>query len=281
VRDENDRHLGLVYLDLFPRDTKRSGAWCTSLLKQGEFRGEMRRPQAYIAASFSPPTDGRPSLLAWGEVKTLFHELGHALHDILSDCESQTTSGTSVLWDFVELPSQFMEYWLVQPAVLQSFARHYETGEPIPTNLIKAVRESENYLASVVCLDGANFARLDVDYHTVDPATLTDVEAFESERFSDWRIVPHPEGSCFSCSFQHIFLGGYSAGMYSYQWAEVLAADAFEYFQQNGLFNEEIAKSYRDNILKKGNSQHPMDLYKAFRGREPDPDAYFRVKGMI
>lgn len=277
--DENGELIGLFYMDFFPRDTKRGGAWMTAFRDQGEFGGKVRRPHVAIVCNFTKPTASKPSLLTFDEVETLFHEFGHALHALLSRCTYRSLSGTNVYWDFVELPSQIMENWLHETEGLQLFAKHYHTGEPIPAELIKKIQRADLFQAGWASLRQLSFGILDMAWHAHDPAAITDVSAFEIKSMEPTRIFPVVPGTNASCSFSHIFAGGYSAGYYSYKWAEVLDADAFEYFREKGLFNKEVAHKFRDFILSKGDTQHPAELYRKFRGRDPDPKALLRRSG--
>ncbi|MEA2103084.1 MAG: M3 family metallopeptidase [Candidatus Cloacimonadota bacterium] len=280
VNDENKIYIGLLYVDLFPRETKNGGAWMTNYRSQGLSKGKIRRPHVSINANFTPTTDKSPSLLRLGEVETLFHEFGHALHSLLSECEFTTLASPNVFWDFVELPSQVMENWVKEKETLDLFARHYQTGKKIPELLIKKVKAVENFNKGMANITQLTYGFLDMAWFADNPLKIKDVEKFEKEVTEKTRILPEIENTNISCSFAHIFGGGYSAGYYSYKWAELLDADAFEYFKKNGIFNKEIAKSFRENILARGNSEHPMKLYMKFRGKKPDPDAMFRRDGL-
>jgi peptidyl-dipeptidase Dcp len=273
--------VGLFYVDLFPRDTKQGGAWQTTLRDQGTWRGEMTRPHVAIVCNFTPPAGEQPSLLRLDEVRTLFHEFGHALHSLLSECRYQSMGGTSVYWDFVELPSQIMENWITETDALALFAGHWQTGDPVPADLIEKVKKVRRFQAGYSSLRQLNFALLDMAWHLNDPGEVGDVADFERERLASTRVLPLVEGTASSPAFSHIFAGGYSSGYYSYKWAEVLEADAFEQFQAEGIFNPATAESFRANVLSRGNSAHPMDLYVAFRGRKPDPDALLRRDGLL
>lgn len=282
VRDQKDNSLvGLFYADFFPRKTKKGGAWMTALREQGLFNGELRRPHVGIVCNFTKPTESKPSLLTHDEVRTLFHEFGHALHGLLSECTYRTLAGTNVFWDFVELPSQIMENWTTEKEALDLFAHHYESGEKIPEALTKKIKDSSTFLAASMSLRQLSYALLDMAYHSVDPRGIDDVEAFEEKVLEPARLLPRVKGTTASPAFSHIFAGGYSAGYYSYKWAEVLDADAFELFKEKGLFNREVAGQFRKHILSRGGTAHPMELYKNFRGREPDPDALLRRDGLI
>lgn len=279
--EATNKYIGLFYTDFFPRETKKSGAWMTSYREQGRWTDGMKRPHISIVCNFTKPTPTKPSLLSYDEVRTLFHEFGHALHGMLSDCESRTLSGTNVYWDFVELPSQIMENWVGEKEGLDIFAKHYETGAPIPAELVEKLKRAQKFQAGWMSLRQLQFGLMDMAWHSSDPAVITDVDVFETQSTSDTRLLEKIEGTNSSCSFSHIFAGGYSAGYYSYKWAEVLDADAFEYFQEKGLFDREVAKKFKDNVLSRGGSEHPMELYKRFRGREPDPNALLRRDGLI
>ena len=281
VNDKDGSHLGLLYMDLFPRETKRNGAWMTNFKTQGFSHGEIRRPHVGIVANLTPSTDKKPSLLELSEVQTLFHEFGHALHGLLSDCTYQTLASPNVYWDFVELPSQIMENWTLEKEALDMFAKNYKTGEKMPDELIKKVKNAENFNKGMANIRQLSFGFLDMAWHAQDPRKIDDVAAFEEKIFDKTRLYPKVDGTNSSCSFGHIFAGGYSSGYYSYKWAEVLEADSFELFKEKGIFNQDIADSFRKNILAKGNTAHPMELYVKFRGREPDPDAMLKRDGLL
>ena len=281
VDTKSGAQLGLLYADFFPRDGKRSGAW------QGTFRerrimrdGTTGLPLSSIVCNFTKPTKDKPSLLTFDEVETLFHEMGHALHTLLTDIDYPSVSGTSVYWDFVELPSQVMENWLTEKETLDLFARHYETGETIPQHLIDAIKASQNFMAGWTLLRQVQLGTLDMAWHMTDPAKINDVLGFERSVLDPIALLPY-EGGCVSTSFGHLFSGGYSAGYYSYKWAEVLDADAFALFKQKGLYDEATGRAFREHVLSKGGSEPPMELYKRFRGQEPDPDASLRKKGLL
>ncbi len=279
--DKDGSHLGLLYMDLFPRETKRNGAWMTNFKTQGMAHGKIRRPHVGIVANLTPSTDKKPSLLELSEVQTLFHEFGHALHGLLSDCTYQTLASPNVYWDFVELPSQIMENWTLEKEALDMFAINYKTGEKMPDDLIKKVKKAQNFNKGMANIRQISLGFLDMAWHAQDPRTIEDIAAFEDEIFEKTRLLPKVDGTNQSCSFGHIFAGGYSSGYYSYKWAEVLEADSFELFKEKGIFNQEIADSFRKNILSKGNTAHPMELYVKFRGREPDPDAMLKRDGLL
>lgn len=279
--EKSGKYMGLFYTDYFPRETKKGGAWMTQFRSQGLIEGAMKRPHVSIVCNFTKPTPTKPSLLTYDEVRTLFHEFGHALHGMLSECTYPSLSGPSVYWDFVELPSQIMENWVGEKEGLDLFARHYETNQPMPTDLIEKLKASQKFQAGYMSCRQLQFGMMDMAWHSTDPAEIKDVDAFEEKATAETRLFPKVEGVNSSCSFSHIFAGGYSAGYYSYKWAEVLDADAFEYFKEKGLFNQEVAQKFKDNILSRGGTEHPMDLYKKFRGREPDPEALLRRDGLI
>ena len=281
VKDEvTGDYIGLFYTDFFPRETKRGGAWMTTFREQGLFLGKVRRPHAAIVCNFTKPTASKPSLLSYDEVQTLFHEFGHALHGLLAQSSYRSISGTNVYWDFVELPSQIMENWVREKEGLDLFARHYQTNEPIPADLIEKMLKAQKFQAGYTSLRQLSFALLDMRWHTASPSEITNVGDFEAKAMADTRVFPMISGTNMSVSFSHIFAGGYSAGYYSYKWAEVLDADAFEFFKEKGLFNKAVATSFRENILSRGGTEHPMTLYKRFRGREPDPEALLRRGGL-
>ncbi len=282
VKEETTgNYIGLFYTDFFPRETKRGGAWMTSYREQGLNNGQVRRPHVSIVCNFTKPTPSKPSLLTYDEVQTLFHEFGHGLHGLLSQCQYRSLSGTNVYWDFVELPSQIMENWVEEKEGLDIFARHYQTNEPIPLELVEKIKKSAQFQSGYSSLRQIQLGILDMSWHVKDPSTITDVDAFETEVTKDFRVLPKMPGTNTSCSFSHIFAGGYSAGYYSYKWAEVLDADAFEYFKEQGLFNKEVGKKFKDFVLSRGGTEHPMELYKKFRGREPDPNALLRRDGLL
>lgn len=272
--------IGTLYADFYPRTGKKDGAWKTSYRSQGLFRGKIERPVIAIVCNFTKPASGRPSLLTHGEVLTLFHEMGHAIHGLLSDVTYRSLSGTSVLWDFVELPSQVQENWCYERETLDLLSGHFETGEKIPETLIKKLRDSMNFMVGWAGLRQVNLATLDMAWHAGDPSAITDVAAFEDKVTADTSLFPRLAGPT-SVSFGHIFGGGYSAGYYSYKWAEVLDADTFELFLEKGLYDQTTAHAYRAEILARGGSEHPNVLYRRFRGRDADPDALLRREGLL
>ncbi|SKB77880.1 peptidyl-dipeptidase Dcp [Salegentibacter holothuriorum] len=281
VLDENNKDMALFYADFHPRPGKRDGAWMTGYKSQYKKEGREERPHISIVCNFTKPSKKQPSLLTFNEVTTLFHEFGHALHGILGDTEYPSLSGANVYWDFVELPSQLLENWCYEKEALQLFAKHYETGEVIPMELIQKIKESANFQEGMATVRQLSFGMLDLSWHGVDPSAIKDVKANEDEAFERTKLFPNVTENCMSTAFSHIFQGGYSAGYYSYKWAEVLDADTFEYFQQNGIFSREVANKFRTNILSQGGTDHPMTLYKKFRGKEPKPDALLKRAGLI
>ena len=281
VFDKGDNSfVGTLFADFHPRSGKKDGAWMTSFRAQGRYNNKIERPVTAIVCNFTKPTPERPSLITHDEVLTLFHEMGHALHGLLSRVTYRSLSGTSVMWDFVELPSQVQENWCYEKETLDLFAQHYETGETIPTELIDKVVTAKNYMGGWAGLRQTSFSLLDMAWHTVDPLTIKDVGAFEDEHTKDTALFPRLGGP-FSASFSHIFAGGYAAGYYSYKWAEVLDADTFEVFLERGLYDRKTAEAYKNEILSRGGSEHPSVLYKRFRGRDADPDALLRREGLL
>lgn len=281
VRDAENNLVSIFYADFFPRKGKRNGAWMTSFKSQYVKDGVNERPHISNVCNFTKPTETKPSLLTFNEVTTLFHEFGHGLHGMLADTVYPSLSGTSVYWDFVELPSQIMENWCYEPEALALFANHYETGEIIPIEYVQKIKESASFQEGLATLRQLSFGLLDMAWHGQDPTNITDLKAFETEQFANTQLYPDVKENAMSTAFSHIFQGGYSSGYYSYKWAEVLDADAFEYFHENGIFNEEIAKKFKDNVLSKGGTEHPMTLYKRFRGQEPKPEALLKRAGLL
>jgi peptidyl-dipeptidase Dcp len=280
VYDDAKNFVGLFYTDFFPRPTKRGGAWMSGIKEQGMYQGTVERPHIMIVCNFTKPTKTKPSLLTLDEVLTLYHEFGHALHGLLSRVKYRDLSGTNVFWDFVELPSQIMENWVLEKECLDLWAVHYETGEKMPADLIAKVKASGKFLEGLATLRQLSFAFLDMSYHTVNPESVEDIDDFEAKSINRTNLLPRLRGTNISSSFSHIFAGGYSAGYYSYKWAEVLDADAFEFFQKSGIFNRDVANKFREFILEKGGTEHPMELYKKFRGQEPDVGALLRRAGL-
>jgi peptidyl-dipeptidase Dcp len=281
VVDDKNQLVALFYADFFPRKGKRNGAWMTSFKPQYIQNGVNERPHISNVCNFTPPTPTKPSLLTFNEVTTLFHEFGHGLHGMLANTTYPSLSGTSVFWDFVELPSQMMENWCYEPEALALFAKHYETGEIIPQDYVEKIKESASFLEGMATLRQLSFGLLDMAFHSTNPTDITDIKAFEKAAFEGTSLYPDVAENCMSVSFSHIFQGGYSSGYYSYKWAEVLDADAFAYFQEKGIFNTEVATKFKDNILSKGGTEHPMILYKRFRGQEPKPEALLKRAGLI
>jgi len=272
--------LGLIYIDLHPRATKRSGAWMNSLKDNGMYNGKIRRPHVQFTANLTRSTADRPALLTFGEVTTVFHEFGHCLHGLLSNCKYRSIGNTNVKWDFVELPSQIMENWASEKDALSLFANHFETNEIIPDELIKKIKDSKNYGAAGMYLRQIQLAYIDMAWHTNTEA-VENVEEYEEKILRKTALLDKVKNTSVSTHFGHIFGGGYAAGYYSYKWAEVLEADAFESFQENGIFNQNTASSFRKNILSKGNLKNPMELYKDFKGREPKVTALLKRDGLI
>jgi len=280
VLDFERNLVAVFYSDFFPRKGKRNGAWMTSFKPQYIKDGINERPHVSIVCNFTPPTETKPSLLTFNEVTTLFHEFGHALHGMLANTTYPSLSGTSVYWDFVELPSQVMENWCYEPEALALFAKHYETGEIIPQEYVEKIKESASFLEGMATLRQLSFGILDMAYHA-KPQTIDDVKAFEKETMASTSLYPDVNENCMSTSFSHIFQGGYSSGYYSYKWAEVLDADAFAYFQEKGIFNQEVATKFKENVLSKGGTELPMELYKKFRGQEPKVEALLKRAGLV
>ena len=271
---ENNSLKAVLYVDYFPRKGKRAGAWMTSFKNQWKKDSTNSRPHISVVCNFSKPTADTPSLLTFQEVTTLFHEFGHALHGILADTQYPNLSGTSVKWDFVELPSQFLENYCYEPEFLKTFAKHYQTGEVLSDEKIKKINESKNFMEGYQTLRQLGFGLLDMAYHT-QPEAVQDIKTFETKQTEKCNLYPVNVETAISPSFSHIFQGGYSAGYYSYKWAEVLDADAFQYFKENGIFNSEIARKYK-TLLSLGGTQAPMELYKAFRGSEPKVESLLK-----
>jgi Zn-dependent oligopeptidase len=254
----------------------------TSYKPQQIKNGVNERPHVSIVCNFTKPTATKPSLLTFNEVTTLFHELGHALHGMLANTTYNSLSGTSVSWDFVELPSQILENWCYEKEALELFAKHYETGETIPMKYVEKIKESASFHEGMQTLRQLSFGLLDMQWHgSESPGKISSVKEFENDAFADTNLYPEVAENCMSTSFSHIFQGGYSAGYYSYKWAEVLDADAFEYFLEKGIFNKEVATRFKENVLSKGGTEKPMDLYIRFRGKEPKPDALLKRAGLL
>ena len=280
VKDEKNNFIALLYTDFHPRKGKRGGAWMTSYKPQYIFKNNNQRPHISIVCNFTRPIKNKPSLLTFNEVTTLFHEFGHALHGILANTKFKSLSGTNVSWDFVELPSQIFENWCYEEEALNIFAFHYKTKKLIPIELINKIKESANYNQASQTLRQLSLAILDMNWHNINPIKIKSVKDYEHKILKKLTFIKDLNVTCTSTSFSHIFQGGYSSGYYSYKWAEVLDADAFEYFKQKGIFNKSIASKFKDNILSKGGTQDPMDLYIKFRGRKPKINALLNRAGI-
>lgn len=281
VYDKDGSYLAVLYVDFHPRKGKRDGAWMTEFQGQWiERDGTNVRPHASLVMNFSKPTEDKPALLRLGEVETFLHEFGHSLHGIFANTRFESLSGTNVWWDFVELPSQFMENFAVEKEFLRTFAFHYQTGEPMPDKLIEKVIASRNYGAATACLRQVSFGLLDMAYYTQKEEFTEDIISFEKKAWAPAIIDEQRMDTCMTVQFSHIMAGGYAAGYYSYKWAEVLDADAFSVFKKEGIFNQATAQRFRDNILSRGGTEHPMTLYKRFRGQEPTIDALKERDGL-
>jgi peptidyl-dipeptidase Dcp len=281
VKEADGSHIGILYMDFHPRTSKGGGAWMTSYRKQSKKDGKNIPPVISMVMNFSKPTGDTPALLSFDEVSTLFHEFGHALHGLLSNCTYPMLSGTSVSRDFVELPSQIMENWAGDPEVLKLYALHYKTGEPIPQALIDKMEASSKFNQGFTTVEYTSACYLDMDWHTLTSTDKQDAIAFENQSMQNIKLIPEIVVRYRSPYFAHIFAGGYSSGYYSYLWAEVLDADAFQAFKETSIFDKETAKAFRENILEKGGTEDPMELYKNFRGRAPQKDAMLERKGLI
>lgn len=274
--NDGEKEMGLLYLDMFPRPSKRSGAWMT------EFRGQHDkvRPQIQVVCNFSKPVGNIPSLLRFNEVETFMHEMGHAMHGMLSDVHYESLSGTNVKRDFVEMPSQVMENWCYEPEFLSTFARHYQTGEPLPTEYIDKIRAAQNHLAGWLCLRQLNLGFTDIAFHTMtDASSIGKAEEVETNAMTN--LLPHVSGCCTATNFSHIFGGGYASGYYGYKWAEVLDADIFSRFKQDGIFNHDTAEAFRREVLSRGGTEHPAVLFLNFMGREPDNKALLKRMNLL
>lgn len=281
VHDSNNNLVSIFYGDFFPRPGKRNGAWMTSFKSQQINGSKNERPHVSNVCNFTKPTETKPSLLTFGEVTTLFHEFGHGLHGMLANTTYPSLSGTSVFWDFVELPSQVLENWCYEKECLDLFAKHYETGKTIPMEFVEKIKESANFMEGLATLRQVSFGLLDMSWHGQNPEGITDVKSHERKTFDKTAFTPDVAENCMSVAFSHIFNGGYSSGYYSYKWAEVLDADAFAFFKEKGIFDRETGMSFATNILSKGGTEHPMKLYKRFRGQEPNPDALLERAGLV
>ena len=281
VFDKDGSYLAVFYADFYPREGKQGGAWMTEF--QGQYinkEGENTRPHVSVVMNFTKPTAQKPALLTLGEVETFLHEFGHSLHGMLSNCRFESLSGTNVWWDFVEMPSQFMENYAVEKDFLRTFAVHYQTGEPLPDELIERIVKSRNFNVATACLRKVSFGLLDMAYYTQTKEFTEEIIPFEKKAWKDAIITEQIPDTCMTVQFSHIMAGGYAAGYYSYKWAEVLDADAFSLFKENGIFDQKTAQSFRDNILSRGGTEHPMTLYKRFRGQEPTINALLERNGI-
>lgn len=281
VFDRDGSYLAVFYADFHPRDGKQGGAWMTEY--QGQYidrKGVNVRPHVSVVMNFTKPTADKPALLTLGEVETFLHEFGHSLHGMFANTRFESLSGTNVWWDFVELPSQFMENFAVEKEFLRTFAFHYETGEPLPDELIERIIKSRNFMAAYGCMRQVSFGLLDMAYYTKKDEFTDDIIRFEKQAWKKAMVMKQLPDTCMTVQFSHIMAGGYAAGYYSYKWAEVLDADAFSVFKKNGIFDNKTAQSFRDNILSKGGTEHPMELYKKFRGGEPTIDALLKRNGI-
>lgn len=280
VFDKDGKYLAVLYTDFHPRAGKRAGAWMTNFKEQWKENGENSRPHISLVMNFTEPTESKPALLTYDEMRTFLHEFGHSLHGMFANTTYGSMSGTNVYRDFVELPSQFMENYANEKEFLNTFAKHYQTGEVIPQDLIQRIIDTSNYNVGNNCLRQLSLGLIDMAWYTRTTPFTGDVIAYEREATAKTQLLPVIDGTCMSTQFSHIFAGGYSAGYYSYKWAEVLDADAFSLFQQKGIFSQEVANSFRANVLSQGGTQHPMTLYKNFRGQEPTIDALLKRNGL-
>lgn len=281
VTDQNKDFIALFYADFHPRAGKRSGAWMTSFKAQYKSTTKNERPHISNVCNFTKPTKSKPSLLSFNEVTTLFHEFGHGLHGMLANTTYKGLSGTNVSWDFVELPSQLLENWCYEKEALELFAKHYKSDEVIPMELIEKIKASATFNEGMQTLRQISFGLLDIAWHGKDPSNIKNVKEFETLSFSATQLYPDVKNNCMSTSFSHIFQGGYSAGYYSYKWAEVLDADAFQYFKEHGIFNEKIATKFKDTVLSQGGTWDPLELYIKFKGSKPNPEALLVRAGLI
>ena len=281
VEDSQQNLVAIFYADFFPRSGKRNGAWMTSYKPQFVKNDKNERPHVSIVCNFTKPTSTKPSLLTFNEVTTLFHEFGHALHGMLADTIYPSLSGTSVAWDFVELPSQIMENWCYEKEALALFAKHYETGASIPMDLIDKIKAAATFQQGMQTMRQLSFGLLDMNWHGIDPREITDVKQHETTAFKETQLFPEVKENCMSTAFSHIFQGGYSSGYYSYKWAEVLDADAFEFFKETDLFDPKIAEAFKTNVLSKGGTQDPLELYIKFRGQKPKVEALLKRSGLL
>lgn len=281
VTDTSGNYIAILYADFFPRKGKRNGAWMTTFKGQWINNAKNSRPHISIVCNFTKPTETKPSLLIFNEVTTLFHEFGHALHGMLANTTYQSLSGTNVYRDFVELPSQLLENWCYEKEALNLFAKHYKTNKPIPMELIEKIKQSSNFLEGIQTLRQLSFGILDMNWHGKSPSEIKNVKEFESASFKNTQLYPDVKNNCMSTSFSHIFQGGYSSGYYSYKWAEVLDADAFALFLENGIFDKQTAQKFKNTILTKGGTHKPMNLYIKFRGKKPSNNALLKRAGLL
>ena len=281
VYDEDQELLAILYTDFHPRTSKRSGAWMTSFKEQWKDENSNSRPHVSITMNFTKPSANKPALLTFSEVNTFLHEFGHALHGMFANTTYQSLSGTNVYWDFVELPSQIMENFAIEKDFLNTFAKHYQTNEPIPAEMIQRIVNASNFNVAYACLRQLSFGLLDMAWYTRTEPFEGDVRTYEKEAWAKTQLLPNVPEACMTVQFSHIMAGGYSAGYYSYKWAEVLDADAFSLFKEKGIFNKEVANSFRKHVLSKGGTEHPMTLYKRFRGQSPDIQALLKRNGIV
>ena len=281
VYDEDQELLAILYTDFHPRTSKRSGAWMTSFKEQWKDENGNSRPHVSITMNFTKPSANKPALLTFSEVNTFLHEFGHALHGMFANTTYQSLSGTNVYWDFVELPSQIMENFAIEKEFLNTFAKHYQTNEPIPAEMIQRIVNASNFNIAYACLRQLSFGLLDMAWYTRTEPFEGDVRTYEKEAWAKTQLLPNVPEACMTVQFSHIMAGGYSAGYYSYKWAEVLDADAFSLFKEKGIFNKEVANSFREHVLSKGGTEHPMTLYKRFRGQSPDIQALLKRNGIV
>ena len=281
VYDEDQELLAILYTDFHPRTSKRSGAWMTSFKEQWKDENGNSRPHVSITMNFTKPSANKPALLTFSEVNTFLHEFGHALHGMFANTTYQSLSGTNVYWDFVELPSQIMENFAIEKEFLNTFAKHYQTNEPIPAEMIQRIVNASNFNVAYACLRQLSFGLLDMAWYTRTEPFEGDVRTYEKEAWAKTQLLPNVPEACMTVQFSHIMAGGYSAGYYSYKWAEVLDADAFSLFKEKGIFNKEVANSFRKHVLSKGGTEHPITLYKRFRGQSPDIQALLKRNGIV
>ena len=281
VHDKDGSFLAVLYTDFHPRASKRSGAWMTSYKEQWKDEKGNSRPHVSVTMNFTKPSEDKPALLTFSEVNTFLHEFGHALHGMFADTTYQSMSGTNVYWDFVELPSQIMENFAIEKDFLNTFAKHYQTGENIPEEMIQRIVDASNFNVAYACLRQLSFGLLDMAWYTRTEQFEGDVRSYEKKAWEKAQVLPGIEETCMTVQFSHIMAGGYAAGYYSYKWAEVLDADAFSLFQEKGIFDAATANSFRENVLSKGGTEHPMVLYKRFRGQEPSINALLKRNGII